>query len=138
MSFFKPGLDYRESFVASVTLFEMEWQQNKEAYASLIEEGFISDTDKNRFDILTKRFNYSERRSYPCVEVGAVSWDKKATTGKKTKEKLLLSISSLYCKHPTLALKGFAITYSHRGSELPKNFDEEAKKFIAGVVVPES
>ena len=136
MVFAKSGAEPNETFAAQVGMFPLAPTNNKEEFVSLIQQGADSDTDNERFDIIESEFNYSEERSYPCVEASAILEDKQAWTSSTTQEVLLLQMKSLFCRHPVRDDTGFAIIYSHRGESLYPNLNAEAQAFFNGVQVP--
>ena len=136
MAFAKGGANPGESFGAQLLMFSLAPTKTNDEFVSLIKQGYKSDTDKERFKSIESEFKYSEKRSYPCVEVTNVVEDNNAQTSPTQREVLLLQAKALYCRHPVRQDTGFSISYSHRGKSLYSNLDAEGKGFIDGAQVP--
>ena len=136
MAFAKGGANPGESFGAQLLMFPLTPTKTKDEFVSLIKQGYKNDTDTERFKSIESEFKYSEKRSYPCVEVTSVVEDKNAQTSPTQREVLLLQAKALYCRHPERQATGFSISYSHRGKTLYSSLDAEGKSFIDGLQVP--
>jgi len=135
-SFARDGKGSNESYVANVLAFSLTETKSSEEFLELIKRGIEKDTSPDRFTIIGVTFEYSDARGYPCVKYQATTEDKKAKTSFFSRKPLKLQIYSLYCRHPKRSTLGFAIVFSHRGSELDPNLEQQGEDFVSGVQVP--
>lgn len=135
-SFVREGAKSSESYVASVLAFDLPQTASKEEFVAVIRQGIESDTSPDRFTVRDAPYDYTDQRGYPCVKYQATTEDNKARTSLFKREPQTLQIRSLYCRHPVKRGLGFAITFSHRGTELDSAFEEQGQDFISGVDVP--
>lgn len=136
LEFARVGEDPNESFGAQVLIFPLGKTQGPDEFIALIKRASEDDINSDRYTVMKSEFLTSEQRSYPCVSGASVVEDRRAQTSRNKKEKLLLEIKSLYCRHPVHQETGFSIIYSYRGYALYPNLNSEAKDFIDGVQVP--
>jgi hypothetical protein len=124
------------TYIASVLSFSLPEAQSTEEFLTFIRQGIAKDTSPDRFAVIGAALEYSEARGYPCATYHATTQDRKAKTSWSKRKPQTLEIYSLYCRHPNLATLGFAIAFSHRGSELDPFLEQQAQDFIEGVQVP--
>ena len=138
MEFARKGKTKNQTFGAQVLLFPWRGDRGPAGFMSQIREAFEADWRLDRYEKIEEKFFYSDKRKYPCVRINTLFKDKAALTIDKTRKTLLFQMGALYCLHPDPNLKGraIAIIYSHRGSSLHPDFDEEAQDFFDGVQVP--
>lgn len=103
---------------------------------ALIKQGIENDTSPDRFTVSNATYDYTDARGYPCVQYQATTEDKKARISLFKREPQKLQIYSLYCRHPLRPSLGFAITFSHRGTDLNPDFEKQGQDFTSGVDVP--
>ncbi len=135
-SFAREGSGPHESYVASVSAFPLNETTDSEEFLELIKTGVEKDTSPNRFTITGVTLEYTEARGYPCVKYQATTEDKKAKLSFWNRKPQKLQVYSLYCRHPKRSTLGFAIIFSHRGSDLDANLEREGQDFVSGVQVP--
>lgn len=135
MAFARSAAGINASEVAVVKLFPLGATPTPEALVALIKAGVEADTSKRRFDVLDAKFEYTERRGYPCVEASTLTIDK-VPTGLFSHKEMILEIRALYCRHPERPDQGFSAGYSHRGQWPDTDLSSNAQSFIEGVQVP--
>lgn len=135
-SFAREGRGSRESYVASVLAFSLAETRNSEEFVELIKSGIEQDTSPDRFGATEATLEYTEARGYPCVKYQATTEDKGAKSSLSSRAPQKLQVYSLYCRHPKRPTLGFAIIFSHRGSELDPNLEQLGEDFAGGVQVP--
>jgi hypothetical protein len=135
ISFGRVGSSRTDSDVAAVTLFSIPEGLSPEGFLAHAKDGLERDAPAPRFEVKESLIRLSQARSYPCVEYDATSIDHGKQLLFLPRKDLLLRLIALYCQYPNKPGLGFSISFSHRGTELPPNFDAEAQDFIAGVEV---
>ena len=132
ISFARPGASSRETYVATVSLFECPATEGPDAFVTYIRQGRESDASPDRFADIRESYEYTEERGYPCVRYVATALDVKAPGGA-----LSLAEAGVYCRHPRREGTGFWVSYSHRALNPDVDVVEQAKGFIQGVTVPD-
>jgi hypothetical protein len=135
-SFAREGAGSRESYVASVLAFPLTETKSSEEFVELIKTGIEKDTSPDRFAVTGATLEYTDVRGYPCVKYQATTEDKKAKSSLLKRAPQKLQVYSLYCRHPKRSTLGFAIIFSHRGSDLDPNLAQLGEDFVSGVQVP--
>lgn len=138
MEFARAGINENETFGAQVLMYPLVETQNEEEFVALIKKGLETDTDPNRFEIISTEYSYADNRGYPCVRVKSAVKDTKAKVKGGGRGVLFMQSVSLYCRHPVRIDSGFSAIYSHRGDTLYENMSDEALAYIEGIQVPEN
>lgn len=136
MGFAKHGKAAGENLGARLIMFELQLTETPEQLLALIKQAIENDTDRTRFEVLESSSSYTSERGYPCVRHYALVNDNQARTSPTTRERLLLEMHALYCRHPVRTNTGFAAIYSHRGRSKYPDLGTEAQDFMRGIQVP--
>jgi hypothetical protein len=135
IGFGKRGAASGETYAAQAIIFEMPPMASHDALVDFVKKRIAAMNPPPRFVETSSNYQYTEERSYPCVNVHMVLDDNAAVTP-AGKEKLELQVVALYCRHPVQQQLGFFAAYSHRGKTADDQLEGAAKSFIAGVNVP--
>lgn len=135
--FGRTGATKSESYIASITLFELPEAKEGEDFLAIITKGAKKDVDSgNKFQDQSLHFEATDARGYPCVLMISTVRDTKARTSLFKHESLFFQVRALYCRMPNKSKAGMVIDYSHRGPTALEDFDAQAQDFIDDVEVP--
>jgi hypothetical protein len=131
--FGRRGASKRESFVASVSFFDLPESESAspEAFLAFIRKQADADVPPERFEGATASYAYGEESGTACVKYVASALDKKAPGGALTQ-----AMHAFYCKYARRAGVGYAVVYSQRAKAIDADLGERASEFFAGVEVP--
>jgi hypothetical protein len=132
ITFGRPGAAEGESYVATVSFFELPVTKSRDEFIATIRQGRESDSSPERFADVSVSYGYAEERGYPCASYRSSSLDLKAPGGALT-----LAEGGMYCRHPRRDGLGFWVSYSQRAKETDDDFAEQADGFVRGVTVPD-
>ena len=139
MIFVRRGTSPNETYAARVFAVALPESTDRDEFVTLIKQRDRENTSAERFTSVEVKYEYTDKRGYPCVTVEGVADDTKARTD-AGQNILKLQRIALVCRHPRQQRKGvegFGIEFSHRGSTLDGGLDVQADAFIEGVQVPE-
>ena len=131
LTFARPGAAARETYVATVSFFELPATEGRDAFVAYIRQARERDSPPERFADARVTYEYAEDRGYPCVMYASSALDRNAPGGA-----LKLVERGAYCRHPLREGLGFWVSYSQRALLPDANLTEQANGFAQGVTVP--
>lgn len=128
--FGQQGPQAAESTIASVSDFPLPADATGERFTALVRGQLAREADPSRFDLKALSIEPTTERPYDCVRMHSLAVDRRALG---SVDPLLLEIVGLYCRYPTGPSGGFAVTYSHRGTQRDPSLPAISAGFIQGV-----
>lgn len=136
--FRKDGASADESDVAQVMLFPVPQNQTTDQFIAFIQDAVKSDVKTGHLTLLDPKFEYTEKRGYPCVRFTGLTVAAEAASGLFNRQSQRSQVRSLYCLHPSNKRLGFLAGFTHRGRVADAAFAVRADEFAAGVKVPDA
>jgi len=132
MIFSKKGRE-DSSYIASVIEYPLPKEISEETFLKIVKDK-IKNINKERFELIYSSFKLSTIQGFKCIESQQLTKDNEAHISSTDTRILLFKISSFNCKLPKQD-KGFMVSYSYRGKNIPKTFNEESKYFLNSISV---
>src|SRR5712664_164386 len=106
MIFVRRGASPDETYAARVFAVALPESRDRDEFVTLVKQRNQENTSPERFSSIEVKYEYTEKRGYPCVSIKGIANDTKAKTS-SGQQILKLQINSLVCRHPRQQAKGF-------------------------------
>src|SRR5207249_287390 len=105
MIFVRRGTSPNETYAARVFAVALPESTDRDEFVTLIKQRDRENTSAERFTSVEVKYEYTDKRGYPCVTVEGVADDTKARTD-AGQNILKLQRIALVCRHPRQQAKG--------------------------------